>query len=329
MRLVFFGSGSFGLPTLRHLATRHDISAVITQPDKPAGRGGSLSPTPIGQWAAANLSAIPLLKPAKVNDPAVVAQIRGYESDAWVVIAFGQKLSRSLLDGRFAINLHASLLPRWRGAAPINAAILAGDAESGNSVITLAERMDAGLILGTTTRPIEPLMTAGELHDLLAEDGPSLVDSILAQHAAGSLSPRAQDESLVTIASKLSRADDHVDFTQRADFVRRHVHALTPWPGVTIAIVPPAAPTSTPVQAAKPIQIKLLRVQPVPGIHQQDPGTLLDIPAGVIACAHHSRLKLLEVQPPGRNPMSWEDFMRGAGRSIAPDSRLVPARELL
>jgi methionyl-tRNA formyltransferase len=325
MRLVYFGSGAFGLPTLEHLAKRHQIACVVTQPDKPAGRGGTLTPTPIGQWAATNLPNVPLLKPAKVNEATVVEQIRSHQSDAWVVIAFGQKLSRALLQDRFAINLHASLLPRWRGAAPINAAILGGDTETGNSVITLADRMDAGMILGTSKRTIDPLMTAGELHDLLSADGPALVDTVLERHASGTLMPEPQDETLVTIASKLSRGDDHVDFTQRADFVRRQVHALTPWPGVTIAIVAPA--TTNP--APPPIHIKVLRVQPMPGTNQQDPGTILDMPTGLIACAHHTQLRVLEVQPPGKKPMRWEDFARGSGRAIVPGSRLVPARELL
>lgn len=325
MRLVYFGSGAFGLPTLEHLARRHQIVGVVTQPDKPAGRGGALSPTPVGQWAADNLPDIPILKPAKASEATVVEQIRAFPADAWVVIAFGQKLSRGLLDSRFAINLHASILPRWRGAAPINAAILGGDTETGNSVITLAERMDAGLILATSTRPIEPLMTAGELHDLLSADGPALVESVLEQHAAGTLSPRNQDESLVTIASKLSRGDDHVDFTQKADFVRRQVHALTPWPGVTSAILPP----STSPNLHAPIHIKLLRVQPMPGTNQQDPGTVLNPAQGLISCAHQTQLKLLEVQPPGKRPMRWEDFVRGGGRAVVEGGRVVPARELI
>jgi methionyl-tRNA formyltransferase len=324
MRLVYFGSGAFGLPTLQALSRTHTIVGVVTQPDKPAGRGGKLTSTSIGQWAAANLPGVAILKPGKVNEPAVIDQIRGMKADAWVVIAFGQKLSRALLEGVFAINLHASLLPRWRGAAPINAAILGGDHETGNTVITLADRMDAGQILGSTTRAIEPLMTAGELHDLLSADGPPLVETVLADFAADTLNPRRQDETLVTIATKLSKADDNMDFNQRADFVRRQIHALTPWPGITCAIIPP---TTQPDPDLKPIQIKVLRVQPITGINHQDPGTLLDVGQGIVACAHETQLKLLEVQPPGRTPMKWDDFMRGAGRAIVPHSRLIPARE--
>jgi methionyl-tRNA formyltransferase len=330
MRIVFFGSGAFGLPTLQHLSQRHEIFGVVTQPDKPAGRGGKLTPTPIGEWAATNLKSVPIIKPVRVKEPTIVEQIRAIPADAWVVIAFGQKLPKSLLEGRFAINLHASLLPRWRGAAPINAAILGGDTETGNSVITLADRMDAGQILGTSKRAIDPLMTAGELHDLLALDGPLLVDRVLADFAANRLAPVTQDESLVTIATKLGKDDDHVDYTQRADFVRRQVHALTPWPGVSAAIVPPKAGTpAQPGPAGAPIQIKVRRVRPIAGTHQEEPGALLDIPGGVVACGQQTRLQLLEVQPPGRTVMSWADFVRGSGRGIVPGARIVPARELV
>jgi methionyl-tRNA formyltransferase len=184
MRIVFLGSGAFGLPTLQHLAARHTVVGVVTQPDKPAGRGSKLTPTPIGAWAAEHLPGTPLIKPEKINTPEVRDLVRSWECDAWVVIAFGQKLGPTLLADRFAINLHASLLPRWRGAAPINHAILAGDTVTGNSVITLADRMDAGLVLGQSRRPIEPAQTTGELHDLLATDGPALVEQVLAEHAA-------------------------------------------------------------------------------------------------------------------------------------------------
>ncbi len=234
MRLVFFGSGAFGLPTLLDLARRHEIAGIVTQPDRPAGRGGALTPTPVGARAQDLLPGTPLLKPEAVNDPAVVRAIHGLGSDAWVVIAFGQKLGPALREGAFAINLHASLLPRWRGAGPIHAAILAGDAVTGNSVITVAERMDAGLVLGQTEREIAPSMTAGDLHDLLAADGPALVAEVLAGRAAGTLRPVEQDESLVTRAPKLGRADGWVDWTHRADQCRWRINGLSPWPGVTV-----------------------------------------------------------------------------------------------
>jgi methionyl-tRNA formyltransferase len=229
MRLVFLGSGAFGLPTLERLAASHEIAAVVTQPDRRAGRGRKLTPTPIGAWADGRIETI--IKAESVNVPDVRDRIRSLDADAWVVIAFGQKLKKKLLDGIFAINLHASLLPRWRGAAPIHHAILAGDEITGNSVISLASRMDAGLVYAQSTRPIEPQLTTGELHDLLAADGPDLVSRVLHQHAAGRLDPVEQDESRVTLAPQLTKADGLVDFGQPADVVLRRIHGLSPWPG--------------------------------------------------------------------------------------------------
>ncbi len=295
MKLVFFGSGAFGLPTLQSLAEHHDIAAVITQPDRSAGRGGSLTPTPIGQWAAANLPETPLLKPEKVNQ--LTDQIRAFNAEAWVVIAFGQKLGAKLLDGVFAINLHASLLPRWRGAAPINAAILAGDSETGNSIITLADRMDAGLILAQSHRPIDPAETAGELHDLLSEDGPDLVESVLADHARGTVRLQAQDEALVTIAPKLSKSDGWVDFTQEAESCRRRIQGLNPWPGITVQF--------------RDLPLKLTRAITVSDEADSAPGTILNADAGLISCGNATTLKLLEVHPAGRKNMTWPDFCRG------------------
>jgi methionyl-tRNA formyltransferase len=298
MKLVFFGSGAFGLPTLQMLANEHTLLAIVSQPDKPAGRGGKLSPTPIADWAAANLPLTPLLKPANVNESDTTAIIRAFHADAWVVIAFGQKLRPALLHDRFAINLHASLLPRWRGAAPINAAILAGDTSTGNSVITLADTMDAGLILAQSHRPIDPLQTAGELHDQLAQDGPALVRRVLADFASNSLDPIPQDESRVTLAKKLSKADAVLDFTQSAEECRRRIHALTPWPGITVSF------------RGEPI--KLLRVRVIDhAAGNPTPATLLDANQGLVRCGHHSALQLLEVHPPGKRPMPWRDFANG------------------
>lgn len=310
MDLVYFGSGAFGLPTLQALARRHRVHAIVTQPDKPAGRGGQLTPTPIAAWAADHLPDVPVLKPDRVNAPDVVARLRAAPAQAWVVIAFGQKLGRALLDGVFAINLHASLLPRWRGAAPINAAILAGDEVTGNSVITLADRMDAGLVLGQSRRPLDPSLTAGELHDLLAADGPALVESVLDAHAAGTLRPEAQDESLVTIAPKLSKADGRVDFRDSAEHCRRRVHGLTPWPGVTVRF--------------RDEPLKLLRVEPrAAGSEQAEPGTIIDPTAGRVACGSVTELRILEVHPAGKRPMPWIDFARG--RRVAAGEALVGA----
>lgn len=302
---MFFGSGAFGVPTLGSLASRHEVAAIVTQPDRPAGRGGKLTPTPVAQFAAEHLANVPLLKPEKVNLPDMVAQIRGYGADAWVVIAFGQKLGKALLDGVFAVNLHASLLPRWRGAAPINAAILAGDRTTGNSVITLADRMDAGLVLGQSTREIGPTQTAGELHDLLAADGPALVAEVLDRFRAGSLEERAQDEALVTIAPKLSKADGALDFTRTASELRCRINGLNPWPGVTINV------GSEPLKVIRAGTDEHPHAGTYGGVEGGEPGVLIDAPRGLVRCGSGSILRLLDVQPPGKKPMPWGDFFRG------------------
>jgi methionyl-tRNA formyltransferase len=292
--IVFFGSGAFGVPTLASLRER--VAAIVTQPDRPAGRGGTLTPTPVAAWAALHAPEVPIFKPESVNAPDTVERIRGFHADEWVVIAFGQKLGKPLLADRFAINLHASLLPKWRGAAPIHAAMLAGDKETGNSVITLAEKMDAGLVLGQSTRAIDPLATAGELHDLLSEDGPALVQDVLAAHHSGTLKSVTQDESRVTLAPKLSRNDAWIDFARTSCVCRSRVHALSPWPGVQVSM--------------GELTLKLLRVRDVGSI-DAPPGTVLDFARGVIACGERSALELIEVQPVGKRAMSWTDFARG------------------
>ncbi len=316
MRLIYFGSGAFGLPTLAALAGTHELAMVVTQPDRAAGRGGRLTPTPVGLWTAEHAHGVPLLKPERVNEPSVVERVRAVQADAWVVIAFGQKLGRPLLEGRFAINLHASLLPRWRGAAPINAAILAGDAVTGNSVITLADRMDAGLVLARSEREIELATTAGELHDQLAADGPALVLGVLAAVAEGTLRPAAQDESLVKHAPKLSRADAWVDFAAGADECRRRINGLSPWPGVQAELEGPGGTGP----------LKLLRAAPASAHGRSaSPGALLDASCGVVACGVEGdggAIRLLEVQPVGKRPMRWEDFARG--RVIAEGAVLRP-----
>ena len=303
MRIVFLGAGAFGIPTLAALAARHELLGVVTQPDKPAGRGRELTPSPIAAWCSQRAPGVPVLKPADVNAQDHSALVRSWEADAWVIIAFGQKLSESLIADRFAINLHASLLPRWRGAAPINAAILAGDHETGNSVITIAQRMDAGSVLGRSRRAIDPLLTAGEMHDLLASDGPALVLQVLDDLAHDRLHAEAQDETLVTKARKLSRADAWIDFSKPAAEARRRVHGLTPWPGITAHLGTTEA--------------KLLRVRDEIDARGLKPGEL-DAREGLIGCGAGTALRVLEVQPIGGRPMEWSAMARGRTLSAGP-----------
>lgn len=296
--IVYFGSGAFGVPTLARIASEHTLVGVVTQPDRPAGRGGKLTPTPVAEWCSANVPGVEVIKPEKVNVPEVVAKIAGWGAKHYVVIAYGQKIGKAILDGKFAINLHASLLPRWRGAAPINWAILAGDADTGNSVITLADKMDAGLVLGTTRRRIESTQTAGDLHDLLAQDGPSAVFRVLREEQQGSLMPDEQDEARVTLAGKLSRSDAQLDFAKSATECRCRINGLSPWPGVTVKI--------------GDVQVKLLRAGDVLSAPASgEPGTIVDVEQGQLLCAERTAVQLLEVQPAGKRAMSWGEFVRG------------------
>jgi methionyl-tRNA formyltransferase len=298
--VVFFGSGAFGVPTLAALVRERGVVGVVTQPDKPAGRGGLMTPTPVAAWLAEHAPRIPVLRPERCGAPDVVAAIRAWPALRWVVIAYGQKLPAALLADRFAINLHASLLPRWRGAAPIHSAVLAGDAETGNSVITLAEKMDAGLILAQSRREILPAQTTGELHDLLSQDGPALVLRVLAEHDAGTLKPVAQEESGVTLAKKLSRADGLVDPAGlTSEELRRRMHGLNPWPGVAVLL------------RGKELKLRRGAVLDVASKAVQ-PAAFIDAARGVVACAGGTALRLLEVQPAGGKPQAWETFARGA-----------------
>jgi len=314
MDIVFLGSGAFGLPTLERLAREHTLRAVVTQPDRRAGRGGKTTPTPIGAWAQEHRPGAALLKPERVNDDETRERIRAIPCDAWVVIAFGQYLGQRLIEDRFAINLHASLLPRWRGAAPIHAAILAGDAVTGNSVITIAREMDAGDVLARTPRSIAPDQTAGSLHDQLANDGPDLVLGVLAHHARGTLVPESQDPDAVTLAPKLSRDDAWVDLARGAHECARRINALSPWPGVTVE------------HRAQPL--KLVRAQPALPVSEEraepgplpTPGVVLDPARGLVACGEGA-IQLLEVQPQNKRAMAWRDYANG--RSVEPGERLI------
>jgi methionyl-tRNA formyltransferase len=296
MNIVFLGSGAFGVPTLERLTQEHTITGVVTQPDRKAGRGKVPTPTPIGEWAAEHLPDVPIIKPEKINTDEVRDVVRSWEADAWVVIAYGQYLGSKLIADRFAINLHGSRLPRWRGAAPINAAIVAGDATAGNTVITIAKEMDAGYMLAQSERPIEPSQTASELHNQLSIDGPDLVMRVLDDHANNRVEMVEQDASLVTVASKMLKSDGWIDFSQSADACRCRINGLSPWPCVTVE------------HRGQPL--KVLRAESFMTDSQSVAGTIVDANAGLVSCGTGT-LRLLEVQPAGKKAMDWGSYANG------------------
>src|SRR5579884_2113235 len=230
--VIFAGSGEFGVPALRALrGSRHRIVQVVTQPDRPAGRGRGLTPTPIALEATAE--GLPLMRTSDLNAEELPP------ADVMVVIAFGQKIAeRQVNHPRLgSINLHASRLPRYRGAAPINWAIIRGETITGNSVIRLAQRMDAGAILGQSELSIGEVETAGELHDRLAEDGPGLVLDVLDRLASSRATETVQDESQATLAPKLSRESARLDFSRPAEELARLIRGLYPWPGCRVRVL--------------------------------------------------------------------------------------------
>ncbi|MEM7624027.1 MAG: methionyl-tRNA formyltransferase [Planctomycetota bacterium] len=313
MRLIYFGSGAFGLPTLERLADGHDVVAVVSQPDKPAGRKRELTPTPIAAWAEQR--GLPVLKSDDVNTVEFVAQVAGFEPDASVVIAFGQKLSPELIGamGRLAINVHSSLLPKFRGAAPINWAMIADEPVTGVSVIGLAQKMDAGEIYAVAETPIDPRETAGELHDRLAALGPDCVDRVLADLEAETLSPIVQDHAAATRAPKFKKSDGTVDFDQPAAKVRARVHGLTPWPGCRVTWTSAALGTAeTLILRRVADHAEAAAALPGPGVVQRDLK---------VACGS-GVLELLEVQAPGGKTLPFTEFLKGhpivAGDLLSP-----------
>lgn len=292
MRIVFFGSGAFGLPTLKRLHSMCDVRCVVSQPDRPAGRQRTLSPTPISEEAMQ--LGLPLERVANVNEAPWVERLGAIEADAWVVIAFGQKLSAALLDGRFAINLHASLLPRWRGAAPIHHAIMAGDSCTGISVITLDQVMDGGLVLEQILQPIAPTDTTGRLHDVLAELGPDAVGRVLEAHTHSGSKGQRQDPKLVTLAPRLARSDAVLDLEGDCVTQRNCINGLSPWPGCRLLV--------------DGVELRVLQAGPSPEGAHSPPGILS--PEGILGLGNGS-VQLLEVQGVGGRVLSFDTWANG------------------
>lgn len=296
LRIIFAGSGEFGVPTLRALLTSgHEVVRVVTQPDRPAGRGLGLAPTPIADLAGEH--GIDALRTADINaEPLPPA-------DLMVVIAFGQKIAPGPVDRPRlgSINLHASRLPLYRGAAPIHWAILSGESVTGNSVIRLASRMDAGAVLAQSRVEIGELETTGELHDRLSEDGVHLVLQVANELAAGTAVEVPQDDSKATIAPKLSRQSARIDFGRTAPEIARQVRGLYPWPGCRVRVCD--------AEGTELSRLRLVRARALPESDDRwTPGEITS--AGTIATGGGT-LDLVECQPEGGRPMSVEAYRRG------------------
>ena len=294
MRLIFMGTPDFSVPTLIELAARgHDIAAVYTRAPKPAGRGMGMQVTPVEREA--RRLALPVRTPKTLKDGATQDELRALDADAAVVIAYGLILPKPVLDAPKlgCFNVHASLLPRWRGAAPINRAIMAGDAETGVSIMKMDEGLDTGAMAMTERMTIGADMTAGELHDALARLGADLMARALAALERGSLTLTAQPSKGVTYAEKITNAETRVDWSKPWKQVHDHIRGLSPFPGAWFEL--------------NGVRVKALRA--TEGEGSGTPGTALDDQL-TIACGEGS-VRLLQVQRAGKQPMSADDFLRG------------------
>lgn len=297
LRVVFMGSPNFAVPTLRRLAEHYPVTGVITQPDRPAGRGRVLTPPPVKVLAQS--LGIEVLQPERMREPEAQAKLQEWSPDIIIVTAFGQILRKNVLDlpQYGCINVHASLLPRWRGAAPVQAAILHGDAETGVTIMRMDPGIDTGPILSQRAMPIHSDDTAETLGLRLAEDGADLLIETLPAYLEGNLQPREQDDSLSTYAPMLAKEEGLLDFSQPAEALERRVRAFNPWPGAYFEW--------------QGQLLKVHRARAVPG-ELAEPGKryiLHDLPA--VATASGS-LVLDEVQPAGKRAMPGEAFLSGA-----------------
>ena len=299
LRLIFMGTPDFAVPTLSALADHgHEIAAVYTRAPKPGGRRGlALQPTPVEQEARRR--GIAVLTPKTLRTDEALAEFRAHGADAAVVVAYGMILPQAILDAPRlgCYNLHASLLPRWRGAAPINRAIMAGDAESGVMVMKMDVGLDTGDFAMTERLPITDTMTASDLHDRLAPLGAELMVRAMAALERGRLTLTKQAEDGITYAAKIEKAEARIDWTKPAHKVLRHIHGLSPFPGAW----------SEAQVEGEAVRVKILRCILADGAAA--PGAVLDDHL-TIACGEGA-IRIIELQRAGKAPMHAADFLRG------------------
>jgi methionyl-tRNA formyltransferase len=298
LRLVFMGTPDFAVPTLAAIVARgHDVAAVYTRAPQPAGRGMELRPSPVEREARS--FGIPVLTPKTLRSPEAQDAFRSHRADAAVVVAYGLILPKPVLDAPRlgCFNLHASALPRWRGAAPINRAIMAGDAESGVVVMRMAEGLDTGPMAMAAHVAIGPDTTAGELHDELARLGADLMVRALDALERGSLQLTPQPDEGMTYAAKVDKDETRIDWTRPWKAVHDHCRGLSPFPGAWFELPGSGAP----------VRVKVLHT--TKGMGSGAPGTVIDDKL-TVACGDGAVL-ILELQRAGRQPMAVEEFLRG------------------
>jgi methionyl-tRNA formyltransferase len=308
LRLIFMGTPDFAVPTLLELVAHgHEIAAVYTRVAKPAGRGMKLQPSPVEQEA--RRLGIPVATPATLKTAEAAAEFRAHHAAAAVVVAYGMILPQAILDAPplGCFNLHASLLPRWRGAAPINRAIMAGDAETGVMVMKMDAGLDTGDVAMAERLAITDAMTAADLHDALAPLGGDLMVRAMGALERGKLQLTRQSDQGATYAAKIEKAEARIDWNKPARAVLRHVHGLSPFPGAWCEI---------PIEGEQ-VRVKILRCAMADG--SGVPGDVLDDHL-TVACKEGA-LRILELQRAGKALMKVEDFLRGT--PLKPPLRLA------
>ena len=298
MRIIFIGTGEIGVPALQALLrSEHQIVAVVTQPDKPVGRAQLVEPSPIKKALTGGTLSIAILQPARIKERQAIEEIRAFAPNVIVVMAYGQILPGEVLEipKVACLNLHASLLPRWRGAAPIQAAIAAGDRETGITVMYMDEGLDTGDILLARKTDIRQNESGGSLHDRLAQMAPDALLDSLGLVAKGNPPRIPQDNSLVTYAPKLKREDGRIDWSESAHIIERKIRAFNPWPGAFMQL------------GGRNLKIFSGSVIDLSGT----PGQILQSDKELVIAAGRGAVQLKEVQLQGKRRMRAAEFVRG------------------
>ncbi len=311
MKVIFMGTPNFAVPSLGVLAkSRHEIVTVVTQADKPAGRNRQLCPPPVKEAALG--FEIPIVQPENVNNEFVVDQMAALSPDIIVTVAFGQKISPEILDlpGCICINIHASLLPKYRGAAPINWAIIRGDMETGITSMVMREKMDAGEIIMQKSLGMGVNETAGELGDRLSYLGAEVLMESVEQIGSGDVKYTCQDEGAVTYAPKLKKRDGLIDWNKSTEDIYNFVRGVNPWPGAY----------TTAEHNGKTERIIILKtecdIQPDTGAMEL-PGTVVSVSdRGIKMAVKNGSIWLTEVKPEGKRGMKAAAFSRGRGVKV-------------
>ena len=299
MVVVFFGTPRFAVPTLQHLLdSAHSVAGVVTQPDRPRGRGQKVTFAPVKALALEH--DLPVFQPDRLKPPGVAEALRAWQPDIAVVAAYGRIIPEPLLTiPRLGmINVHASLLPKYRGAAPVHRAVMNGDVETGVTIMRVVKELDAGPMLAKVTRPIGPDETSDVVERDLAERGAALLVEVLDRLSAGEATQEVQDFMLCTYAPKLTKEEGLIDWNLPAIFIHNRVRGLYPWPHAYTYL--------------DGRRLIVLKTSVAPATAVAEPGTVLDTSDGIqVATGHGERLVIEQIQPEGKRPMTAREFLTG------------------